>query len=171
MPISSTFITHQHDVIDREGAEPPKVRIMRVRRTLATFVVSWRMSPLPNLNPARPLIPGTPGPAYLPFNPVTYLPTVIDSIAPLICVRACKGQAGGGASLEVSDPVPHTEDSVLRDSIHGGQETVQGQCPRQVHPHGHPGAQGRGRGPAEAGRTCGMSARAHMCTTPIPSGN
>lgn len=58
----------------------------------------------PTPNPAKPLLPGTPPPSHLPLNPVLYLTTAIDSIAPLLRIRSQKGAAGGGASLQI--PVP-----------------------------------------------------------------
>lgn len=58
----------------------------------------------PSPNPAKPLLPGTPPPSHLPLNPVLYLTTAIDSVAPLLRIRSQKGAAGGGASLQI--PVP-----------------------------------------------------------------
>ncbi|RAL67706.1 hypothetical protein DID88_008445 [Monilinia fructigena] len=45
-----------------------------------------------------------PHPSHLPLNPVLYLTTAIDSVAPLLRIRSQKGAAGGGASLQI--PVP-----------------------------------------------------------------
>jgi len=58
----------------------------------------------PNPNPTRPLLPGTPPPTHLPLNPILYLTTAIDSVAPLLRIRSQKGAAGGGAALQI--PVP-----------------------------------------------------------------
>ncbi len=63
-----------------------------------------RSSPPPKINPARPLLSGSPPPAMLPLDPVAYLTVAIESVAPLIRIRSYKGLAGGGRSLEV--PVP-----------------------------------------------------------------
>src|SRR5579871_6158317 len=63
-----------------------------------------RTAPPPNLNPARPLLPGAPPPSHFPLNPVLYLTLAIDSVAPLLRIRTQKGAAGGGAALQI--PVP-----------------------------------------------------------------
>lgn len=64
-----------------------------------------RTSPPPKINPARPLLPGAPPPEQLPLNPIVYLTLAIDSVAPLFRIRALKGMAGGGFSLEVPEPL------------------------------------------------------------------
>jgi small subunit ribosomal protein S7 len=71
---------------------------------MAFILNHLRTSPPPVYNPARPLIPGTPPAAHLPLNPILYLTTAIDSIAPLLRIRSQRGAAGGGASLQI--PVP-----------------------------------------------------------------
>jgi small subunit ribosomal protein S7 len=71
---------------------------------MAFILNHLRTAPPPTLNPARPLIPGTPPPSHLPLNPVLYLTVAIDSVAPLLRIRSQKGAAGGGASLQI--PVP-----------------------------------------------------------------
>ena len=58
----------------------------------------------PAANSERPLVPGSLPPSHLPLNPVAFLTTAIDSVAPLLRIKALKGIAGGGASLQV--PVP-----------------------------------------------------------------
>ncbi|KAA8572725.1 hypothetical protein EYC84_003313 [Monilinia fructicola] len=58
----------------------------------------------PTPNPSKPLLPGTPPPSHLPLNPILYLTTAIDSVAPLLRISSQKGAAGGGASLQI--PVP-----------------------------------------------------------------
>jgi small subunit ribosomal protein S7 len=63
-----------------------------------------RTAPPPVPNPARPLVPGSPLPARLPLDPIQYLTVAIDSIAPLVRIKALKGAAGGGAALQI--PVP-----------------------------------------------------------------
>lgn len=65
-----------------------------------------RMSPAPKLNPLRPLLPGAPPPEHLPLNPLLYLTLAVDSVAPLIRIKAMKGMAGGGQALEVPEPIP-----------------------------------------------------------------
>lgn len=66
-----------------------------------------RRSPTPKINPALPLLPGSPPPSHLPLQPVLYLTLAIDSVAPLVRIRSFKGMAGGGHNLEV--PVPLIE--------------------------------------------------------------
>ena len=63
-----------------------------------------RTAPPPVPNSARPLLPGSPPPTHLPLNPIQYLTTAIDSVAPLLRIRSQKGAAGGGAALQI--PVP-----------------------------------------------------------------
>jgi small subunit ribosomal protein S7 len=58
----------------------------------------------PNLNPARPLLPGAPPATHFPLNPVLYLTLAVDSVAPLLRIRSQRGAAGGGAALQI--PVP-----------------------------------------------------------------
>jgi small subunit ribosomal protein S7 len=72
---------------------------------MAMILNYLRTSPTPKLNPARPLIPGSPPPAALPLDPVTYITCAVDSVAPLIRLRGYKGLAGGGKSLEVPYPI------------------------------------------------------------------
>lgn len=57
----------------------------------------------PQFHPKRRLLPCPPAP-QLPLNPVLYLTTIVDSVAPLLKLRAQKGIAGGGASVNV--PIP-----------------------------------------------------------------
>ena len=58
------------------------------------------------ISSARPLLPGTPPAHHLPLNPVLYLSLAVDSIAPLIRMKAIKGAAGGGRSLMMPVPMP-----------------------------------------------------------------
>ncbi|KAB8300014.1 hypothetical protein EYC80_000254 [Monilinia laxa] len=74
------------------------------QRNMSYVLNHLRTASPPTPNPARPLIPGTPPPSHLPLNPVLYLTTAIDSVAPLLRIRSQKGAAGGGASLQI--PVP-----------------------------------------------------------------
>lgn len=71
---------------------------------MAYILNHLRSSPAPKTNPSRPLIPGSPPPTHLPLNPVLYLGVAIDSIAPLLKIKALRGMAGGGAALQL--PVP-----------------------------------------------------------------
>jgi small subunit ribosomal protein S7 len=68
---------------------------------MAFILNHLRTAPPPVYNPARPLLPGTPPASHLPLNPVLYLSTAIDSVAPLLRIRSQKGAAGGGASLQI----------------------------------------------------------------------
>ncbi|KAK3945617.1 ribosomal protein S7 domain-containing protein [Diplogelasinospora grovesii] len=79
-------------------------KLSKAQRDMAIILNYLRTSPPPKLNPARPLLPGAPPASHLPLDPVLYLTLAIDSVAPLIRVRALKGMAGGGFSLDV--PVP-----------------------------------------------------------------
>jgi small subunit ribosomal protein S7 len=63
-----------------------------------------RTSPIPTINPQRPLLPGAPPPSHLPLNPILYLTLAIDSVAPLLRIRSQRGAAGGGVALQI--PVP-----------------------------------------------------------------
>lgn len=72
---------------------------------MAMILNFLRTSPPPKINPARPLLPGSPAPSHLPLNPVLYLTLAIDSVAPLVRIRSMRGLAGGGASLDVPMPL------------------------------------------------------------------
>ena len=74
-----------------------------------------RTSPIPTINPARPLLPGAPPPSHLPLNPILYLTLAIDSVAPLHRIRAQKGAAGGGVALQI--PVPLSKRQRRRTAI------------------------------------------------------
>ncbi|KAL8960624.1 MAG: hypothetical protein Q9193_002702 [Seirophora villosa] len=74
------------------------------QRNMAMILNHLRTASPPTINPDRPLIPGSPPASHLPLNPILYLTLAIDSVAPLLRIRAQKGIAGGGASLQV--PVP-----------------------------------------------------------------
>ncbi|KAL9056997.1 MAG: hypothetical protein Q9206_002518 [Seirophora lacunosa] len=74
------------------------------QRNMAMILNHLRTASPPTINPERPLIPGSPPASHLPLNPILYLTLAIDSVAPLLRIRAQKGMAGGGASLQV--PVP-----------------------------------------------------------------
>ncbi|RYN19452.1 hypothetical protein AA0112_g11118 [Alternaria arborescens] len=73
-------------------------------RNMALILQHLRTSPVPTINPARPLLPGAPPPSHLPLNPVLYLTLAIDSVAPLMRIRSQRGAAGGGVALQI--PVP-----------------------------------------------------------------
>ena len=79
-------------------------RLTLSTQNMALILQHLRMSPIPTINPARPLLPGAPPPSHLPLNPVLYLTLAIDSVAPLFRIRNQKGAAGGGVALQI--PVP-----------------------------------------------------------------
>lgn len=74
------------------------------QRNMATILQHLRTSPIPTINPAKPLLPGAPPPSHLPLNPILYLTLAIDSVAPLLRIRSQRGAAGGGVALQI--PVP-----------------------------------------------------------------
>lgn len=82
---------------------------------MAVVLQYLRTSPIPTINPARPLLPGAPPPSHLPLNPVLYLTLAIDSVAPLLRIRAQKGAAGGGVALQI--PVPLSKRQRRRTAI------------------------------------------------------
>lgn len=71
---------------------------------MAIILDRLRTSPPPSTNAQKPLVAGSPPPTHLPLNPVAYLTTAIDSVAPLMRIKSLKGLAGGGAHLQM--PVP-----------------------------------------------------------------
>ena len=73
---------------------------------MSVILERLRTAAPPSTNPQRPLVSGSPPPSHLPLIPVTFLSTAIDSVAPLLRIKALKGLAGGGAALQM--PVPLT---------------------------------------------------------------
>jgi small subunit ribosomal protein S7 len=73
-------------------------------QNMALILQHLRTSPIPTINPQRPLLPGAPPPSHLPLNPILYLTLAIDSVAPLMRIRSQRGAAGGGVALQI--PVP-----------------------------------------------------------------
>ncbi|KAI0467546.1 ribosomal protein S7 domain-containing protein [Xylaria cf. heliscus] len=80
-------------------------KLSKAQKHLALILNYLRTSPPPKVSPLRPLLPGAPPPEQLPLNPLVYLTLAIDSVAPIVRVRALKGMAGGGAALEVPEPI------------------------------------------------------------------
>ncbi|KAL8982389.1 MAG: hypothetical protein Q9205_003088 [Flavoplaca limonia] len=74
------------------------------QRNMAMILNHLRTASPPSVNPDRPLLPGSPPASHLPLNPILYLTLAIDSVAPLLRIRAQKGMAGGGVALQM--PVP-----------------------------------------------------------------
>ncbi|RQM07717.1 hypothetical protein DH86_00001749 [Scytalidium sp. 3C] len=77
---------------------------LSVAQRMSFILNHLRTAPAPSVNPAKPLVPGSPPPHHLPLNPVQYLTVAIDSVAPLLRIRSQRGAAGGGAALQI--PVP-----------------------------------------------------------------
>lgn len=63
-----------------------------------------RTAPAPQPNPRRRLI-SSPNYAALPLNPVQYLNTIVNSVAPLLKIKSYSGLAGGGRALAVPEPL------------------------------------------------------------------
>ncbi|KAI1322838.1 ribosomal protein S7 domain-containing protein [Xylariaceae sp. FL0255] len=80
-------------------------KLSQAQRHLSLVLQYLRTAPPPKVSPLRPLLPGAPPPEQLPLNPLLYLELAIDSVAPVIRVRNFKGIAGGGAALEVPEPL------------------------------------------------------------------
>ncbi|KAF2239245.1 ribosomal protein S7 [Viridothelium virens] len=74
------------------------------QRNMAEILNHLRTSPPPTPSPQRPLLPGSPPPSHLPLNPTLYMTVAIDSVAPLLRIRAERGAAGGGVALQI--PIP-----------------------------------------------------------------
>lgn len=62
-----------------------------------------RTKPVPQLNPLIPIIPSAPPAASLPGDPVAFLQTAIDSVAPLVKIISQK--ASGGFRDQVPMPL------------------------------------------------------------------
>ncbi|SPQ26833.1 f3c73c71-ba10-44dd-b416-81854bab44d0 [Thermothielavioides terrestris] len=80
-------------------------KLAKAQRDMAMILNYLRTQPPPKLDPARPLLPGAPPAHHLPLDPVLYFGLAIDSVAPLIKIRAFKKLAGGGRALEVPMPL------------------------------------------------------------------
>ncbi|KAH7135587.1 ribosomal protein S7 domain-containing protein [Dendryphion nanum] len=76
----------------------------KAQKNMSIILQQLRTSPIPTINPDRPLLLGAPPPSHLPLNPILYLTLAVDSIAPLMRIRLQKGAAGGGVALQI--PVP-----------------------------------------------------------------
>ncbi|KAI1777275.1 ribosomal protein S7 [Hypoxylon cercidicola] len=80
-------------------------KLSKAQRNMSLILNYLRTTPAPKVSPLRPLLPGSPPPDQLPLNPLLYLTLAIDSVAPLVRIRAIKGAAGGGAALELPEPM------------------------------------------------------------------
>ncbi|ATY66784.1 Ribosomal S7 [Cordyceps militaris] len=95
-----------HDVVEqitrlmmRDG------KLATAQRNLAMTMNFLRMAPEPTFSPKFPLLPGTPPASHLSLNPILYLTVAIDSVAPLIRVKAIPGAGGGGRALDMPQPL------------------------------------------------------------------
>ncbi|KAJ4158553.1 uncharacterized protein LMH87_009075 [Akanthomyces muscarius] len=80
-------------------------KLAAAQRNLAMTMNFLRMAPEPTFSPKFPLLPGTPPASHLSLNPVLYLTVAIDSVAPLIRVKAIPGAGGGGRALDMPQPL------------------------------------------------------------------
>lgn len=80
-------------------------KLSRAQRHMSLILNYLRTAPAPKISPLRPLLPGSPPPSQLPLNPLLYLTLAIDSVAPIIRIRSLKGAAGGGAALDLPEPM------------------------------------------------------------------
>lgn len=80
-------------------------KLSLAERNVAMILNFLRIAPAPKVNPARPLLPGSPPAEQLPLDPILYLTLAVDSVAPLMRIRNMKGMAGGGMALEVPEPL------------------------------------------------------------------
>jgi small subunit ribosomal protein S7 len=62
-----------------------------------------RTKPAPISNPRTPIIPTAPPLSSLPSNPIAYIQTAIDSVAPLLRIRSVK--ASGGFRESIPNPL------------------------------------------------------------------
>lgn len=71
-----------------------------------SFILNYlRTTAPPVQDPKRPWVPGTPPAHHLPLNPIAYLTTAIDSVAPLIRMKRIAGGAAGGLPLDLALPL------------------------------------------------------------------
>ncbi|KAI0858753.1 ribosomal protein S7 domain-containing protein [Xylaria cubensis] len=80
-------------------------KLSKAQKHVSLILNYLRTTPPPKISPLRPLLPGAPPPDQLPLNPLLYLTLAIDSVAPIVRVRSLKGMAGGGAALDVPEPI------------------------------------------------------------------
>lgn len=80
-------------------------KLSKAQRDMAMVLNILRTTPTPKINPAKPLLPGSPPASHLPLNPVLYLQLAVDSVAPLLRIRHVAGLAGGGRQLPIPFPM------------------------------------------------------------------
>ncbi|KAI0198415.1 ribosomal protein S7 domain-containing protein [Astrocystis sublimbata] len=80
-------------------------KLSKAEKHLSLILNHLRTSPPPKVSPLRPLLPGAPPAEQLPLNPLLYLTLAIESVAPIVRIRSLKGMAGGGAALELPEPI------------------------------------------------------------------
>lgn len=79
-------------------------KLSKAQRNTALILHHLQTASPPRVNPQRPLVPGAPPASHLPLNPIRYLTIAVESVAPLMRIKALKGKGGGGRSLQI--PVP-----------------------------------------------------------------
>ena len=85
---------------------PTQARLTRHSQNVGAVLNYLRTAPAPIYSPKFPLLPGSPPASHLPLNPVLYMALAIDSVAPLLKVKAISGAGGGGRALEMPEPLP-----------------------------------------------------------------
>lgn len=75
------------------------------QRNAGVILTHLRTAPAPTYSRDRALLPGAPPASHLPLHPTLYLQLAIDSLAPLLRIKAIRGAAGGGNSLQVPHPL------------------------------------------------------------------
>jgi len=95
---TTPILTQLTNLLMRDGKKS-------VAETNMSLILGYlRTLPAPTLSTARPILThGIPA-IHLPLNPILYLTTAVDSIAPLMRIRSQRGAAGGGVALQI--PVP-----------------------------------------------------------------
>ncbi|PGH16802.1 hypothetical protein AJ79_01446 [Helicocarpus griseus UAMH5409] len=89
-------------------------KLSAAQKQMNKILHNLRSAPSPNPDPTRPLLPSPPAP-QLPLNPIVYLTTVVDSVAPLLRIKQQPGAAGGGRALPI--PLPLAERQRRRTAI------------------------------------------------------
>lgn len=85
------------------------------QRNMSHILALLRTSPAPSASPSHPLVPTAPPASHLPLDPVVYLESAVDSVAPLLRIKNLRGVAGGGMSLPI--PVPLTQRQRRRQAM------------------------------------------------------
>ncbi|KAI9733592.1 MAG: hypothetical protein M1834_003194 [Cirrosporium novae-zelandiae] len=94
----SPIIDQMTKLIMRDG------KLSVAQRNMTEILNHLRIASPPTPDPRRPLVANAPPPHTLPYDPIAFLTTSIDSVAPLINIKSLKGAAGGGFALQL--PIP-----------------------------------------------------------------